>query len=68
MPQHPYFWNRSKDFAFKCHRDATNAWAVNSISFHPGHGTFATGGADGIVALFLFLFISLLPFFSFHCY
>lgn len=39
----------SKDFAFKCHRDdaSSSIYAVNSISFHPIHGTFATAGSDG---------------------
>jgi hypothetical protein len=38
--------NTGKDFAFKCHRDGgNNAWAVNTVSFHPGHGTFATGSS-----------------------
>lgn len=37
----------SNDFAFKCHREGNSAWAVNSISFHPVHGTFATAGSDG---------------------
>lgn len=37
-----------KNFAFKCHRENNDIYAVNSISFHPGFGTFATAGADGI--------------------
>jgi mRNA export factor len=37
----------SKNFAFKCHRDGNNVYAVNSISFHPGFGTFSTAGSDG---------------------
>lgn len=48
--------NKSRNFAFKCHRqplqnqgrNATNeVYAVNSISFHP-QGTFATAGSDGV--------------------
>jgi mRNA export factor len=37
----------SSNFAFKCHRDNNEIYAVNSISFHPTYGTFATSGADG---------------------
>jgi mRNA export factor len=37
----------SKNFAFKCHRDGNDVYAVNSIAFHPQHGTFATAGSDG---------------------
>lgn len=43
----------SKKFSFKCHRTKTAAgdavYPVNAIVFHPQHGTFATGGADGTV-------------------
>lgn len=39
----------SKNFAFKCHRDNNDIYAVNSIAFHPVYGTFATTGADGTV-------------------
>lgn len=35
------------NFAFRCHREGNNAYAVNSISFHPTHGTFVTAGSDG---------------------
>lgn len=35
-------------FAFKCHRQEANVFAVNAIAFHP-IGTFATVGADGVV-------------------
>jgi len=43
-------------FAFKCHRrDAPDGGAVahpvNAIAFNRRHGTFATGGGDGTVAL-----------------
>jgi len=38
--------DRSRDFAFKCHRDAQEIYAVNNIAFHPC-GTFATTGSDG---------------------
>jgi len=36
-----------KNFAFKCHRDGNNIFAVNDIAFHPVYGTFATCGSDG---------------------
>lgn len=36
-----------KNFAFKCHRENADIYAVNSIAFHPTHGTFATSGSDG---------------------
>lgn len=42
------------NFSFKCHRqqstadrNTSNVFAVNSISFHPQHGTFSTAGSDG---------------------
>jgi len=38
-----------ESFAFKCHRDGNNVYAVNHIAFHKGYGTFSTVGADGIV-------------------
>ena len=43
-----------RKFAFKCHRakDAEGKeviYPVNAVAFHPVHGTFATGGCDGIV-------------------
>lgn len=37
----------SKNFAFKCHRNKSNIYAVNSISFNRQHGTFSTAGSDG---------------------
>merc|ERR1712137_1140802 len=39
----------TSSFAFKCHRDSTKnlAYAVNSMAFHPTHGTFVTAGSDG---------------------
>lgn len=37
----------SKNFAFKCHRQENDIYAVNSIAFHP-YGTFATAGSDGV--------------------
>ncbi len=38
---------QSKNFTFKCHRDGADIYAVNSITFHPGFGTFVTAGSDG---------------------
>ena len=43
-----YIENETKNFAFKCHRSNEEIFAVNAISFHPTHGTFATAGSDGI--------------------
>jgi cell cycle arrest protein BUB3 len=44
---------QKKKYAFKCHRSTENGveilYPVNAITFHPIHGTFATGGGDGIV-------------------
>jgi len=42
-------------FAFKCHRSKAEDGAevvhpVNAVAFHPVHGTFATGGCDGVVS------------------
>jgi len=37
----------TKNFAFKCHREANDIYAVNSLTFHPTYGTFATTGSDG---------------------
>lgn len=38
---------QTKNFTFKCHRDGSDIYAVNAITFHPGYGTFATAGSDG---------------------
>ena len=49
--------SQAKKFAFKCHRQAAPdgdgdiVYPVNSLVFHPIHGTFASGGGDGTVAL-----------------
>ena len=43
-PHHPL---ASNNFSFKCHRVDNKIYSVNSISFHPLYGTFATAGADG---------------------
>ncbi|RKP09491.1 WD40-repeat-containing domain protein [Thamnocephalis sphaerospora] len=37
----------SGNFSFKCHRDSSQVYSVNAISFHPVHGTFSTAGSDG---------------------
>lgn len=34
------------NFTFKCHNDNDNFYCVNSMSFHPRFGTFATCGSD----------------------
>eukprot|EP01118_Nematostelium_gracile_P002903 TRINITY_DN13345_c0_g1_i1.p1 TRINITY_DN13345_c0_g1~~TRINITY_DN13345_c0_g1_i1.p1 ORF type:complete len:334 (+),score=66.36 TRINITY_DN13345_c0_g1_i1:89-1090(+) len=39
--------DRSRNFAFKCHRENNEIYAVNVICFHPTFGTFATAGSDG---------------------
>jgi mRNA export factor len=39
--------DESKNFAFKCHRDGNDIYAVNCLAFHPTFGTFATTGGDG---------------------
>jgi len=36
-------------FAFKCHRQDSNVYAVNAIAFHNQFGTFATCGSDGVI-------------------
>jgi cell cycle arrest protein BUB3 len=47
--------SQARKYAFKCHRqpvdDVDVVYPVNSIAFHPIHGTFATGGGDGVVAI-----------------
>jgi cell cycle arrest protein BUB3 len=51
-----------RKYAFKCHRqkelifDTLDekedvVYPVNAVAFHPKHGTFATGGGDGVVAM-----------------
>ena len=36
-----------RHFAFKCHRETNDIYAVNDLKFHPTFGTFATTGSDG---------------------
>ena len=57
--------SQARKYAFKCHRMQSNGsgpdagdegpvdivYPVNALAFHPIHGTFASGGGDGIVAL-----------------
>jgi mRNA export factor len=38
---------KEKNFAFKCHREGTDVFAINDIRFHKRCGTFATAGGDG---------------------
>ena len=44
---------QQRRYAFKCHRGTVGgvdtAFPVNALAFHPIHGSFATGGADGNV-------------------
>lgn len=37
---------QAKNFTFKCHRESSDIYAVNSIAFHPVQGTFATAGTS----------------------
>jgi len=50
--------SQARKYAFKCHRqpapeaDGTDIiYPVNALAFNPEHGTFASGGGDGVVAL-----------------
>lgn len=47
--------SQARKYAFKCHRqqvdDVDVVYPVNALAFHPVHGTFATGGGDGVVAI-----------------
>ena len=47
--------SQSRKYAFKCHRQAVDGqdivYPVHALAYHPIHGTFATGGGDGVVAL-----------------
>jgi len=52
----PSTTSQSRKYAFKCHRQASPegidvVYPVNALAFHPVHGTFASGGGDGFVAL-----------------
>lgn len=47
--------SQARKYAFKCHRQAVEdvdvVYPVNALAFHPVYGTFASGGGDGVVAL-----------------
>ncbi|KAJ3102274.1 hypothetical protein HDU96_009699 [Phlyctochytrium bullatum] len=48
--------DQGKKYAFKCHREKTAEggevfYPVHALAFHPTHGTFASGGGDGVVNL-----------------
>lgn len=50
--------SQARKYAFKCHRqpdpesEGTDiVYPVNALAFHPIHGTFASGGGDGVIAL-----------------
>lgn len=47
--------SQSRKYAFKCHRQTVDGqdivYPVHALAYHPVHGTFATGGGDGVVAL-----------------
>lgn len=49
--------SQARKFAFKAHRQQnastgkTVLYPINALAFHPVHGTFATGGCDGVVSL-----------------
>ncbi|KAI9787141.1 MAG: hypothetical protein M1839_003376 [Geoglossum umbratile] len=50
--------SQARKYAFKCHRQPSQGnpnvdvvYPVNALAFHPVHGTFASGGGDGLVAL-----------------
>lgn len=50
--------SQARKYAFKCHRQPDPdeeggdiVYPVNAVIFHPVYGTFASGGGDGIVAL-----------------
>jgi len=46
---------QKKTYAFKCHRQTIDGvdtvYPVNALAFHPGYGTFASGGCDGTVSV-----------------
>lgn len=50
--------SQARKYAFKCHRQPSMdidgsdiVYPVNALTFHPVHGSFASGGGDGVVAL-----------------
>jgi len=44
---------QSQKYAFKCHRVKQDGqdiiYPINALAYHPVHGTFASGGCDGMV-------------------
>lgn len=50
-----HFEKAEGKYAFRCHRvqveGTESIYPVNAIAFHPNHGTFATGGGDGVVSM-----------------
>lgn len=52
----PSTTSQARKYAFKCHRQSSPegvdvVYPVNALAFHPVHGTFASGGGDGFVAM-----------------
>lgn len=47
--------SQARKYAFKCHRhddgEVQMVYPVHALAFHPVHGTFASGGQDGFIAL-----------------
>lgn len=47
--------SQARKYAFKCHRQQQDGqdivYPVHALAFHPVYGTFASGGGDGVVAL-----------------
>ena len=47
--------SQARKYAFKCHRQPIEGvdvvYPVNALAFHPIYGTFASGGGDGVVAV-----------------
>ncbi len=49
--------NQHQNYAFRAHRienpqtKINTVYPVNTLSFHPIHGTFASGGGDGSIAI-----------------
>nr|KAJ3420440.1 hypothetical protein HK105_005663 [Polyrhizophydium stewartii] len=46
---------QAKNYSFKCHRQVVDGvdtiYPVNALAYHPVHGTFASGGSDGVVCM-----------------
>ncbi|KAK9763607.1 mitotic spindle checkpoint protein Bub3 [Basidiobolus ranarum] len=45
--------SQTRKYAFKCHRQVIEGidyvYPVNALAFNPVHGTFASGGGDGVI-------------------